>query len=150
MGKYANRNAESVLAQVERCLEEIDSQPRRRYRIGEVCERLSIFVWWPEHLGEPKLKDMRRFLRAAIERGYHGYVCFKVGATGCANGMWAYKKESEDGHSPDGGFLYKSFTPDCNYWAAKTDDGEMFPSGNDFDCCKTVKQLEALMSEQSA
>lgn len=145
MGKYESKNAAAVLEQVEWHLENIHDQYRNRYEIRKVCEPLSIFDWWPEYLSETKLKDMRKFLKAAIERGYTGYVCFKVGAAGCANGMWAHKAETEDGYSPDGEFLYKSFTPSYNYWSVKAADGEIYPTRDDFDSCKTIKQLDAVL-----
>ena len=147
MGKYESKNAAAVLENVERLLDGIGGQYRNRYAIREVCDELSIFDWWPEHLSAAKLKDMRKFLKVAIERGYTGYVCFKVGATGCANGMWAHKAETEDGFSPDGEFLYKSFTPAYNYWAVKAADGETYPTRDEYDSCKTVKQLDALLEE---
>ena len=147
MGKYESKNAAAVLENVERLLDGIGGQYRNRYRIREVCDELSIFDWWPEYLSASKLKDMRKFLKAAIERGYTGYVCFKVGATGCANGMWAHKVETEDGYSPDGEFLYKSFTPQYNYWSVKAADGEIYPTRDEFDGCKTIKQLDKVLEE---
>ena len=146
MGKYESKNAAAVLEQVEWHLEHIGMQYRKRYNMREVCDKLSIFDWWTDYLSETKLKDMRRFLKAAIERGYAGYVCFKVGAAGCANGMWAHKNESENGYSPDGDFLYKSFTPSYNYWAAKV-GGETYPLRDEFDSCKSVKQLDKYLEE---
>ena len=147
MGKYESKNAAAVLENVERLLDGIGGQYRNRYRIREVCDELSIFDWWPDYLSAAKLKDMRKFLKAAIERGYTGYVCFKVGATGCANGMWAHKAETEDGYSPDGEFLYKSFTPQYNYWSVKAADGEIYPTRDEFDSCKTIKQLDKVLEE---
>lgn len=120
---------------------------RPNYNISDVCETLSIFDWWNDTLSKSQLEDMRKFLREAIKLGYTGYVCFKVGATGCANGMWAYKKESEDGYSPDGEALYKSFTPAYNYWSVCKADGEWVPAHDeDFDSIKTIKQLEAVIA----
>lgn len=162
MGKYENKNATAVLENVEKMLEDMETRYVTSYRIRDVYEELSIFDWWPERLTATKLKDMRKFLRTAIKRGYTGYVCFKVGATGCANGMWAHKEESEDGFSPDGEFLYKSFTPEYNYWSVKAADGEIYPktevveekrgdvtymSRVGYDRVKTIKQLDALLEE---
>lgn len=118
-----------------------------RYKIADVYDDLSIFDWWNEYLSKSQLKDMRRFLKEAIKLGYTGYVCFKVGATGCANGMWAHKEETTDGYSPDGECLYKSFTPAYNYWSVKTASGKWVPDGDDkYDSIKTIKQLESLIS----
>lgn len=152
MGNYKNRNAEAVLANVEKRLEELeawnrDHHYRRYYCMREVCSELSIFDWWNDKLSASQLKDMRKFLKVAIERGYTGYVCFKVGATGCANGMWAHKAESEDGFSPDGEYLYKSFTPDYNCWRFEAADGRSYPSGDEWRSCKTIKQLDILRAE---
>lgn len=149
MSKFEKHNAEAVLENVEKRLAEINTQYRKRYSMREVCDELSIFDWWVDYLSEAKLKDMRKFLRVAIERGYTGYVCFKVGAKGCANGMWAHKAESETGYSPDGEFLYKSFTPSYNYWSVVAADGKTYPSHDtdDWDSCKTIKQLDQLLAE---
>lgn len=147
MGKYESKNAGAVLEYVEKLLEEIDGQPRKRYRMRDVYDGLSVFDWWTDYMGATKLKDMQKFLKAAIDRGYTGYVCFKVGASGCANGMWAHVEESEDGYSPSGAFLYKSFTPDYNCWSAKTEGGEYYPeaAGGEWNSCRTVKQLDAML-----
>lgn len=147
MGKFAKYNAKSVLEQVEHYLDRIDEQWGRKYRIRSVYEPLSIFDWWPDYIGVSKLRDMRKFLRTAIERGYKGYVCFKVGATGCANGMWAHKKESTDGYSPDGEFLYKSFTPEYNCWAVKAADGNTWPCKDEWKSVETIKQLDELLAK---
>lgn len=109
--RYEQFNAEPVLRRVEELIEE--GKPRRMY---EVYADLSIFDWWVDILTVTRMKQMRSFLKEAIKLGYTGYVCFKVGATGCANGMWAHKRESEDGYSPDGDCLYRSFTPAYVRW----------------------------------
>lgn len=96
----------------------------RTYRIAEVADRLSIFDWWNDNLSYSQLKDMRSFLRTAGRLGYNGYVCFKVGASGCANGMWAHKEESTNGYSPDGECLFRSFTPDYIEWDAQLPNGK--------------------------
>ena len=142
-------NAEEILAKVEELILEAETKPRwmNRYKITDVYDELSIFDWWNEYLSKSQLKDMRRFLKEAIKLGYTGYVCFKVGATGCANGMWAHKEETTDGYSPDGECLYKSFTPAYNYWSVKTASGKWVPEGDDkYDSIKTIKQLESLIS----
>lgn len=147
MGKYESKNAQNVLDRVDEKLDAIYEQGIKSYRIDDVYDELSIFDWWNERLSKTQLLDMQRFLREAIKLGYTGYVCFKVGATGCANGMWAHKQESEDGYSPKGEVLYKSFTPSYNYWSVQDKDGIWYPDCTDdqFDSCKTIKQLEAMV-----
>lgn len=145
MGKYESKNAQNVLDRVDEKLDGIYEQGIKSYRIRDVYDELSIFDWWNERLSKTQLLDMQRFLREAIKLGYTGYVCFKVGATGCANGMWAHKQESENGYSPDGEFLYKSFTPDYNCWSVQAADGEIYPSRDQWNSCKTIKQLEAMV-----
>lgn len=95
------------------------------YKISAVCEELSIFDWWNEKLSKSQLKQMQKFLETAIKMGYTGYVCFKVGAAGCANGMWAHKQESTDGYSPrEGGCLFRGFRSDTyNEWDARLENG---------------------------
>lgn len=102
-----------------------------RYRIDDVYSELGIFDWWNDYLSVSQLKQMRMFLENAISRGFTGYAGFKVGASGCANGMWATVKESEDGYTPDGATLYRSFTPDYTIWAISF-DGENW-QGNTVD-----------------
>lgn len=147
MGKYAKYNAENVLKNVEACiaeLEELNSSMRttkydyNRYkhtwvtskkdyslsmrfsfRIRSVCDKLSIFDWWNDNLSMSQLKQMRSFLKTAIKLGFNGYVCFKVGASGCAHGMWAHKDESTNGYSPDCDNLFHSFRSGDNYWSGK-------------------------------
>ena len=137
-------NAMPVLERLERMIEAGWSR-----RIRDVYDDLSIFDWWPERLTLTHMKQMRTFLNEAIKLGYDGYVCFKVGASGCANGMWAHKEESKDGYSPDGDCIYRSFTPDYTYYAAKK-DGKFYPGddtdGAKYDSCKTIKQLEELLA----
>ena len=102
-----------------------DRYEYRTFNMYDVCDKLSIFDWWKNELSYSQLKQMRSFLKVAGQLGYNGYVCFKVGMTGCANGMWAYKKESTTGQSPDGEFLYRSFTPDYVTWDAMLPDDDM-------------------------
>ena len=135
-------NAEPVLERLEKMIEAGWSR-----RIDVVYDDLSIFDWWPEKLTVSHMKQMRTFLKEAIKLGFTGYVCFKVGASGCANGMWAHKEESTDGYSPDGDFLYRSFTPDYTNWQAKINNVN-YPeaTGVAWDSCKTAKQLEAVLA----
>lgn len=124
-------NAKEVLANVVAMIaegEEYNAQNKRwglkmRWRINDVCDRLSIFDWWNEYLSVSQLKQMRKFLETAITMGYTGYVCFKVGAAGCSHGMWVHKQESEDGYSPDGECLHHSFRSGDNYWDVQLPDG---------------------------
>ena len=146
--KKENYRAEVILANVERMIDRGVKMPIRL-----VYDELSIFDWWPENLTVSHLKQMRSFLREAIKLGYTGYVCFKVGASGCANGMWAYKedgKADEDGyvHSPDGDAIYRSFTPDYTYWSF-CKDGKWLPEGDTpgtYDSLKTPKMLEEALA----
>lgn len=145
--KVETKNAQQVLDNVEAMIIDLDNQrtswnPRPRYEIRKVYDDLNIFDWWNEYLSKSQLEDMRKFLKEAIKLGYTGYVCFKVGASGCANGMWAHKKESTDGYSPDGECLYKSFVSDYNYWAWCGESGKWYPMSDNYDSIKTIKQLE--------
>lgn len=116
------------------------------FRMTAVYDELSIFDWWKETLSMSQLKQMQSFLKTAIKLGYTGYVCFKVGATGCSNGMWAYKQLSTDGYSPDGECLYRTFTPAYLGWDACLADGSWVSDREDIltDCTdtplKVVKQ----------
>lgn len=149
-------NAQEVLFEVEAKIEHLErwqeeyksglTWRKPRFKIVDVYEELSIFDWWNDYLSMTQLKDMQKFLKEAIKLGYTGYVCFKVGATGCANGMWAHKAESETGYSPDGECLYKSFTPSYNYWQVQTADGEWLPARDEFDSIKNIRQLENLLA----
>lgn len=133
-------NAQEILNNVNACISELQEAnlhyfcdfSRMQYKgwsrdkvfnMRSVCDELSIFDWWRNTLSLSQLKQMKQFLETAVKYGYTGYVCFKVGATGCANGMWAYKAESTTGYSPDGEFLYRSFTPAYLHWDAKLADG---------------------------
>lgn len=128
----AGLNARNVLRNIENCIEELEERQGRwtldkryiergysgkyNFQIRAVCNELSIFDWWNEGLSLTQLKQMRGFVQTAIKLGFTGYVCFKVGAAGCSNGMWAYKQESTNGHSPDGDALYHSFVSTYNYY----------------------------------
>ena len=143
MKDYSSKNAANVLKEVEELI-----QIGGSYDFYSVCDRLSIFDWWPKRLTQSHLKQMRTFIRAAIKLGYDGYVCFKVGATGCANGMWAAKEPSTDGYSPDCDTLYRSFTPEYTYYSVEK-DGKWYPAkevnGMEYDSCTTIKSIENLI-----
>ena len=143
-GPKEKYNAKTVLNKLEAMIERGCSR-----EIRQVYDDLSIFDWWPERLTITHMKQMRTFLKEAIKLGYDGYVCFKVGASGCANGMWAYKEDGKvDGesvYSPDGDLIYRSFTPDYTYWSFKK-NGEWMPGDEDYDSLKTIKQFEAALA----
>lgn len=143
---YEDRNAQAVLDRIEEAL----AQGYYRKPMDVVCNRFGIFDWFTEYLTATHLKQMRTFLREAIKLGYTGYVCFKVGAKYCANGMWAHKDPTTTGYSPDGPALYRSFTPSYTYWDITRLDGS-WDWGKDedavkkYDELKTAKQLEAFI-----
>ena len=139
MTKYSQYNAQNVLDKVNEYIQILEDKNAQGYdyfnpnvdstkfkkrgwggswtfRIGSVYKELSIFDWWNDTLSLSQLKQMKRFLEQSIKLGFGGYACFKVGAVGCANGMWVSKKESENGYSPDGDCVYHSFVSDENYW----------------------------------
>lgn len=140
---YCKYNAQNVLNALEHHIERGFSRD-----IRDVCDELSIFDWWTERLSISQMKQMRTFLKNAIRLGYTGYVCFKVGASGCANGMWAHTEPTTTGYSPDCDYLYRSFSPDYTYWVASIGD-KAYPESTDklYNSCKTVKQLEKLLKE---
>jgi len=131
-------NAKEVLTNVEKYLSEIDTYRDKFCQLEDVYKELGVFDWFKNYLTKTDLKDMRKFLREAIKLEYTGYVCFKVGVSGCANGMWACKKESTTGYAPDGECLYKSFTPAYNYWSIRTESGSWSEE------VRTIKELEEL------
>ena len=145
-------NAKEVLANVVAMIaegEEYNAQNKRwglkmRWRIYDVCDRLSIFDWWNEYLSVSQLKQMRKFLETAITMGYTGYVCFKVGAAGCSHGMWAHKQESENGYRPHGVCLYHSFVSGANDWDIKLADGTWL---HDLDgrCNHSLREVKAAL-----
>ena len=142
-------NAKEVLANVVAMIAEgeeykAENRRNRRFRIYSVCNELSIFDWWNEYLSVSQLKEMRRFLETAITMGYTGYVCFKVGAKYCANGMWAHKQESEDGYSPDGECLYHSFVSGANDWDIKLADGTWLHD-RDGRCNHSLREVKAAL-----
>jgi len=140
---YEEYNAQPVLERLERMIEE-----GRSRNIEVIYDDLSIFDWWPKKLTLTHMKQMRTFLKEAIKLGYTGYVCFKVGASGCANGMWACVNPTTDGYSPDGDTLYRSFTPDYTYYSFQK-NGKWYPrddAGEKFDSLKTIKMLEEALT----
>ena len=162
MGKYSDKNARAVLDKVEDRIAILEEQraihteryghPLRHYSfpMRTVYAELSIFDWWVDELSLTRLKEMRRFLKLAIYLGYTGYVCFKVGVTGCANGMWAHTKESENGYSPkDCDFLYRSFTPEYTYYDIEYADGTDLHSRAQlaYDAIKTERTLREVLRE---
>lgn len=149
-------NAQDVLDRVEDLLERYPG----RLRTQSVCNELSIFDWWTDYLSKSKLQEMRQFLSEAIKLGYTGYVCFKVGARGCANGMWAHTADcTPEGYSPNGcPTLFRSFTPAYRYWdvtdkdgnwnwEGKNENGELGTIKQLEDKLGTIKQLEAFIEE---
>lgn len=140
--------AAGVLASVEKLIEELETKKKSGYgrysvRIDDVYDDLSIFDWWKDTLSISNLKDMRTFLKKAIEFGFDGYVCFKVGVTGCANGMWAHTEKSTDGYSPSGcRTLYKSFTPAYTVWDVSDENGNFsHPSNNEAHSVSGITQV---------
>lgn len=105
----------------------------KRVRIDSVYNQLGIFDWWNDYISVSQLKQMKKFLEKAIENGFEGYVCFKVGAKYCAHGMWAHEKESTTGYSPDGACLYHSFRSGDNYWDMRDDNGVWMHEKNEED-----------------
>jgi len=150
---YTSHNAQPVLNNVEELIARGGSYDFRG-KLEEdgriVYDILSIFDWWPNKLTQNHLRQMRGFLKEAIKLGYTGYVCFKVGASGCANGMWAHKTPTTNGYSPDSDAIYRSFTPDYTYYSVCV-DGKWYPgedtNGEPYDSCKTTRQLEELIAK---
>lgn len=161
IGEYKKYNAQPVLLAVEKYIRILEMKHANHYKwsrnykltMWECYSDLSIFDWWVDDLSLSRLKEMRTFLREAIKLGYTGYVCFKVGVTGCANGMWAHKNPTTDGYSPRGEFLYKSFTPAYNYWditfadITEGDDRLSYRVGKEYDALKTTRDLENALAE---
>ena len=116
----------------------------KKVPISEVCEDLGIFDWWNEYISVSQLNQMKKFLEKAIDLGYEGYVCFKVGAAGCSHGMWAHKNESTTGYSPDGACLYHSFRGGDNYWDVRFDNGEWYGAGKKIYRF-TLKQIQEVI-----
>jgi len=163
---YKRLNAQPVLLAVEKWIRILEA--RYRYYAGskwcqrhyccvpmrEVYRELSIFDWWVDELTLSRLKEMRTFLREAIKLGFTGYVCFKVGATGCANGMWANKLPTTNGYSPECEYLYRSFTPDYTCWdiCYNNEFGDKSDQltkrvGKQYDEITTIKELEEALRQ---
>ena len=147
MENYSQYNAENILNNVNRLITELENANSRRgeedfyerfkavkhnwrtnihnyaFKTTEVCDELSIFDWWNDTLSVSQLKQMKAFLQTAIKLGFKGYVCFKVGATGCSHGMWAHTTETTNGFSPDSDCIFHSFRCGDNYWSV-CKDGE--------------------------
>lgn len=148
--------AAQVLKRVEERIAWFEFHSIRRLRIEDCYKEFSIFDWWSQYLTKSKLQEMRQFLKEAIKLGYEGYVCFKVGATGCANGMWAHTElETDGGYSPNNcPVLFRSFTPAYCYWDVTDKDGNWDFEGKyeseedrrqNWDRLKTIKDLEAFI-----
>lgn len=155
MDKQRNTAAE-VLKRVEERIAWFEKHSYSRLRISDCYDEFSIFDWWPKYLTKSNLRDMRQFLKEAIKLGYTGYVCFKVGARGCANGMWAHTElETDDGYSPNNcPVLFRSFTPAYRYWDVTDKDGNWDFEGKykdeedrrqNYDRLGTIKELEAFI-----
>ena len=164
IGEYKKYNAQPVLEQVEKYIRILEMKHNTHYKwsrnykltMWECCRDLSIFDWWVDDLSLTRLKQMRTFLKEAIKLGYTGYVCFKVGVAGCANGMWAHKLPTTDGYSPKCDFLYRSFTTNYTYWDI-TYEGEewekdrlSYKVGKEYDALKTAGDLERALAELRA
>lgn len=139
-------NAQQVLDNVNCVIARLESHRWLKLRTREVCNDLSIFDWWTERLSMAQLRAMRAFLNAAIDMGYDGYVCFKVGAKYCSSGMWAYKAESENGFSPKGACVYRSFYSTGNYWDAFDGREWLTGGGEDYDTIRSARQLKKALA----
>ena len=153
-------NAQEVLNNINKMLEEAEEfkkahneqyiKVRKKWRIRDVCDDLGIFDWWDEYLSVSQLKSMNTFIEQGMKRGFCGYVCFKVGAKHCANGMWIHKNESTDGYSPDGACLYHSFVSGDNYWDMELDNGkwmhDLYPDKYNF----TLKEIDEQLALEKA
>ena len=143
------KNTMEILKNVEHLIDNAETISSKRgyrfkYYIDDVCDELSIFDWWNETLSINQLKQMKSFLETAHKMGYDGYVCFKVGAKYCSNGMWAHKEESTTGYSPDGECLYHSFVTGRNDWDAKLADGTWLHDKAD-SFGMTLKEVRAMI-----
>lgn len=127
-------NANEALTNVTTLINDLESNYgmcNKRYAIDDIYDKVGIFDWWNNFIGLTQLKQMQSFLKTAIKLGYTGYVCFKVGAPGCAHGMWAHRNESTDGYSPrEGGCLFHSFRFGDNYWSVQFNNDEWISDNN--------------------
>lgn len=125
-----------------------DSHAGWTIKISSVCNDLSIFDWWNDTLSVSQLKQMKKFLEQAIELGFTGYVCFKVGAAGCSHGMWAHTEETTDGYSPKtGNVLYHSFVSGENYWDMAIDNVWMHDRYPDHDYKWTLAEIKSELAK---
>lgn len=140
-------NAQEVLNRIEKALK----QKYYKKPVESVCDQFNIFDWWKDYLTASHLKQMRTFLREAIKLGYIGHVSFKLGATNCSNGMWAFKEQSADEYSPEGPALYRSFTPEYTYWDITKLNGswKWDKSIKQYNTLKSIKDLEAFIEAHS-
>lgn len=145
-------SAAEILKNVDECISELEKTCTvvygwrtyyKRFKIRDVCDKLSIFDWWDEYLSYSQLLSMHEFLETAIKYGYTGYVCFKVGASGCSHGMWAHKAESDTDSAPDGEYLFHSFRHEDNYWVICFGDGTESRDLNKRDLKKVMANLDA-------
>lgn len=139
---YESLNAEHIRDLLEEHISKLENKTyNRTLEIKSVWRELSIFDTWKDRLSITDLKNMKHFLNTAMELGLRGYVCFKVGASGCANGMWCSDRPSTNGHSPEEGYcIWHSFTPDYNKWSL-LDGDEILYNGNLRGLRKFVKKL---------
>ena len=151
---YEMYNAQPILDNVNKYIAELTEKKtylKNPYlKTNDVYDDLSIFDWWTDKITLSRLLDMKKFLEEAIKLGFTGYVCFKVGVTGCANGMWANKVPTTTGYSPDHcDFIYKSFTPAYNYWDIIYADGSSLTkkTHRHFDEIPSATALEKALKE---
>ena len=174
MGEYAKYNAQNVLDEINKHIAELETvdgtdwdykrfkrtalrrsgacgqwkwKSSYAFKINAVYSELSIFDWWNETLSLSQLKQMKKFVETAIKLGFNGYVCFKVGAAGCAHGMWAHKEESANGYSPDCDTLYHSFRSGDNYWDVELNGKwmrDIIPSA-EYRCQFTLKEVKDVL-----
>ena len=144
---------ESILKNVDNYVAQMDAY-RQTYKrnstlyIREVCSDIAIFDWFKPQLSYNRLKEMQMFLRVAMGYDFKGYVCFKVGSAGTANGMWAYKEETTNGFSPEGVTLYRSFsTEDKPYWRIQAKNKVWYPERDAYNSIHTRKDLDNLIKE---
>ena len=124
--------AYTVLENLTKTLDSCDATAHVKWKIDDVCNLYSIFDWHKDNLTCSDLTKMKTFCTLAIALGFDGYVCFKVGDSYGTNGMWAFKDKSETGYSPDGDFIYRSFSPHRTYYAI-SNNGTIYPPRETYD-----------------